>query len=92
MNPNKLIDSRIRRKTILKGATPADVQAFAASEGLCGRIELDLLIAVSKLRGGLRNVENVIRMAAIFAGRDTINAQHLKAAIQDLKLHNMGGK
>jgi hypothetical protein len=85
------IDSRIRRKTILKGVAAADVDAIAASEGVFGRGEMDLLTAVSKLRGGLRNVENVLRMAAIFAGRDKVTVHPLKVAIQDLKLHNAGG-
>lgn len=56
------------------------------------RAEVDLLTAVAKLPGGLRNVENVIRMAGIFAGRDKVTAVHLKAAIKDLKLDQSGGK
>jgi len=68
------------------------VAALAANDGLVARVEVDLLTAVAKLPGGLRNVENVIRMAGIFAGRNTVTAAHLKAAIQDLKLDQSGAK
>lgn len=86
------LQSRMRRPVIIKSASRADVEALAGSAGMEGRVEMDLLAAVSLLPGGLRNVENVIRMAGIFAGRDKVNGAHLKAAIQDLKLHQSGSK
>lgn len=86
------LQSRMRRPVVIKAASREDVTALAANEGLDGKAEIDLLAAVSKLSGGLRNVENVIRMANIFAGRERANVNHLKAAIQDLKLHQSGTK
>jgi hypothetical protein len=86
------LQSRMRRPVLIKSASRADVAAIAAQEGLAEAVEVDLLAAVAGLPGGLRNVENVIRMAAIFAGRDRIRGPHLKAAIQDLKLQHAGAK
>lgn len=37
---------------------------------------------VAALRGGLRNVENVIRVSQMFAGGDVPDLSHLKAAIR----------
>ncbi|PIV72706.1 MAG: hypothetical protein COW55_15845 [Rhodobacteraceae bacterium CG17_big_fil_post_rev_8_21_14_2_50_65_11] len=86
------LQSRMRRPVVIKAVSTADVAALAANDGLVARVEVDLLTAVAKLPGGLRNVENVIRMAGIFAGRNTVTAAHLKAAIQDLKLDQSGAQ
>lgn len=84
------LQSRVRRPVVLKSAAKADVAAFAKVEGVVGQTEIALLAAVASLPGGLRNVENTLRMAAIFAGGKAITAQHIKAAIVDLKLQPKG--
>ncbi|MDZ4392963.1 AAA family ATPase [Cypionkella sp.] len=86
------LQSRMRRPVVVKSVSRADVSALAQQEGLSGRVEVDLLAAIAKLPGGLRNVENVIRMASIFAGREKVSGTHLKAAVDDLKLHQSGTK
>jgi DNA transposition AAA+ family ATPase len=86
------LQSRMRRPVVIGGASRADVAAIAASFGLVTAPEINLLAAVAGLPGGLRNVDNVIRMAAIFAGRNKVGAAHLKAAVGDLKLQPKGGK
>lgn len=86
------LQSRMRRPLMIKAAARADVAAMAAGESVEGDAEVNLLTAVAGLIGGLRNVENVLRMAAIFAGKGPLTAAHLKAAIQDLKLQPKPGK
>ena len=86
------LQSRMRRPVVIGGASRADVAAVAANFDLTAVPEINLLVAVAGLPGGLRNVENVIRMAAIFAGRNKVGAAHLKAAVGDLKLQPKGGK
>jgi len=86
------IQSRVRRPCVIKGASSTDVAALASADDIEGQAEVALLMAVAALPGGLRNVDNVIRMAAIFAGRDRITGLHLKGAILDLKLQPRGGR
>lgn len=69
-----------------------DVVALAADHGFTAKAGMDLLSAVAKLTGGLRNVDIVLRMAALFADKDRITAAHVKATIQDLKLQALGCK
>ena len=84
--------SRVRQPVFIKATSQSDIAAIAASEGLFEAAELNLLSSIAALPGGLRNVDNVLRMAALFAGKDRITAGHLKAAIQDLKLQPLGRK
>ena len=86
------LQSRMRRPVLINAAAMGDVDALAADHGFSDKGGIDLLKAVAKLTGGLRNVDNVLRMAEIFAGKDRLTAAHLKAAIQDLKLQSFGGK
>ncbi|PCJ05272.1 MAG: hypothetical protein COB16_16445 [Rhodobacteraceae bacterium] len=48
--------------------------------------------AIARLKGGLRNVANVTRLAQLFAGTANPTPAHLKAAIQDMKLAPRGTK
>lgn len=86
------LQSRMRRPVLIHAAAAGDVAALAADHGFSEKVGIDLLAAVAKLTGGLRNVDNVLRMAAIFAGKEKLTAAHLKAAIQDLKMQTLGGK
>lgn len=80
------LQSRMRRPVTIKEVDSADVEALAVANGLQGPEMVAALTAVAKLKGGLRNVENVIRNAELFAGGGGVTGQHLKAAIIDLKL------
>lgn len=86
------LQSRMRRPVLIHAAAAGDVAALAADQGFTDKVGVDLLGAIAKLSGGLRNVDNVLRMAAIFAGKDRIAAGHVQAAIKDLKLKPTGGK
>jgi len=68
------------------------VHAIAKAEGFADPAALRALEGVAGLRGGLRNVENVVRVAQMFAGGDVPDLSHLKAAISDMKLAPKGGK
>ena len=85
------LQSRMRRPGVIEGVNPKDVVALTAGTGFEGREAVNALVAVSGLKGGLRNVENVIRLASLFAGHDTPQLPHLKAAILDMKLAPKGG-
>jgi hypothetical protein len=84
--------SRMRRPVVIHKAPMADVAAMAAQDGIIGAAEIGYLARIAELPGGLRNVENSIRMAAIFADKGQIGLAHLKAAVSDLKLRPKGGK
>jgi|GEM_PF-2477517 len=84
------LQRRVRRPVVIKNAARADIAALAKADDIEGQAEIALLTAVAGLAGGLRNVENVIRMAAIFGGAEKIAASHIKAAILDLKLQPKG--
>ncbi len=85
------LQSRMRRPIVIEGVNPKDVEAMAEGTGFDTRDAVKVLSAVSRLRGGLRNVENVIRLAEMFAGDGPAQTTHLKAAITDLKLAPKGG-
>lgn len=85
------LQSRMRRPIILKKANAKDVHAIAKAEGFGDPAALRALEGVAGLRGGLRNVENVIRVAYMFAGSNAPDLSHLKAAIADMKLLPKGG-
>lgn len=80
------MSSRMRRPVIIREVTEGDVQAVAEGTGLESRDCIRALHAIARLSGGLRNVENVLRIAVAFAGSEVPNAMHLKAAIADMKL------
>ncbi|MBZ0129483.1 MAG: AAA family ATPase [Rhodobacteraceae bacterium] len=84
--------SRMRRPVIINVASKADVLAVAEGSGLNSADEIAALCAIARLSGGLRNVENVVHNARLFAGGSALNAGHLKAAILDLKLTPKGSK
>lgn len=82
----------MRRPVTITEVDRADVEALAAANGLQEREIVTALAAVAKLKGGLRNVENVIRNAELFAGGGAVTGQHVKAAIIDLKLAAIDGR
>lgn len=84
--------SRLLRPLILKTVNRADVAAIVEGSAFGNDASIDALCAVARLPGGLRNVENVIRMATLFTGDATPNVAHLKAAIVDMKLAPKGGR
>ena len=86
------LQSRMRRPVKIKEVDRADVEALAAANGLQEREIVTALAAVAEKNGGLRNVENVIRNAELFAGGGAVTGQHVKAAIIDLKLAAQDGR
>ncbi|WP_161785460.1 TniB family NTP-binding protein [Palleronia rufa] len=84
------LQSRMRRPVVIEGVRPKDVEALASGTGRDSPEAVKALAAVARKRGGLRNVENIIRRAGLFAGRDVPNLSHLKAAILDMKLAPKG--
>ncbi len=86
------LQSRMRRPITAKAVSRADVVAMAGRSGLTQKPEVNLLAAVAVLPGGLRNVANVVRLADMFAGQESVGALHLKAAVADLNLEPHGGK
>lgn len=84
--------SRMRRPIRITSASQADVEAVAAGTGFDSPEAIKVLCAVARLRGGLRNVENVLKLAQLFAGHERPGSAHLKAAILDLKLEPKGVK
>lgn len=85
------LQSRMRRPVIIDGVAAKDVEALATGTGLEGPEAIKALTAVAGQRGGLRNVENVIRLAGLFAGSEAPGLSHLKAAILDMRLAPKGG-
>lgn len=86
------LSSRMRRPIIIRQVSEADVKAVAIGTGFETRECIQALHAIARLTGGLRNVENVLRIAQAFAGASLPNPQHLKAAILDLKLKPGGAR
>ena len=84
------LQSRMRRPVVLRRANPKDVHAIAKTEGFHDPSALRALEGVARHRGGLRNVENVMRVARMFAAGAAPNLTHLKAAIMDMKLAPVG--
>lgn len=80
------MSSRVRRPVIIKKASESDVRSVVEGTGFEAPECVRSLHAIANLTGGLRNVENVIRIARAFAGNDVPTAGHLKAAIIDMKL------
>ncbi|WP_165971813.1 AAA family ATPase [Meridianimarinicoccus aquatilis] len=86
------LQSRMRRPVYIPRVTPGDVQAMAVAEGFTDPAAARVLEVIAALRGGLRNVENVARLAQLFAGDGKPDLSHLKAAIVDMKLAPKGSK
>lgn len=84
------LDSRIDRRVIIKSVCRADVEAFVAGTPFATGVMVETLHGLAKKRGGLRSVDNVIRLAFVFAGSDPATEAHLKAAIHDMKLAPKG--
>jgi DNA transposition AAA+ family ATPase len=86
------LQSRMRRPVIIKAASKADVAAIAGVSGIRSDAAIEALYHVARHRGGLRNVENVLRMAELFANGATPNEGHLLEAIKDLNLAPKGAR
>ena len=86
------LQSRMRRPVVVRRAGASDVQAIAQAEGFADPAALRALEGVAGLQGGLRNVENVMRVAQLFAGDQAPDLSHLKWAIKDMKLTPKGSK
>ncbi|WP_216665214.1 AAA family ATPase [Pseudoruegeria sp. HB172150] len=80
------LQSRMIRPVVIRHASRADVACMAEGTAFGTEQAIDLLYAIARLKGGLRNVENVTRLALLFAGHDQPGLEHLKAAIRDMKL------
>ena len=84
------LQSRMRRPVIIKAVSKVDVAAMASCFGLDSTETITALYHVARHRGGLRNVENVLRMAVLFAGGGKPDGGHLLSAIMDLNLEPKG--
>jgi DNA transposition AAA+ family ATPase len=84
------MNSRMRRPILIRGVTERDVGAVVSDTGFETPECIRALQAISRLSGGLRNVENVVRIASSFAGSDEPGPEHLRAAIIDMKLDQRG--
>lgn len=80
------LQSRMMRPVMIRQASRADVAAVVARTPFDRPEFIDVLHSVAQLKGGLRNVQNVTRIAQLFAGDTAPEAEHLKAAILDMKL------
>lgn len=74
------------RPVHIRAASRADVVAFATDAGVDDAAAIDLLFGVGRLKGGLRNVNNVLRLAQLFAADGNPGLAEIRAAIIDLKL------
>lgn len=84
------LQSRMMRPVIIPSARRVDVAGIVKGTPFDNEASIDALHAVARLKGGLRNVENVTRIALLFAGSEHPRAEHLKAAIHDMKLAPKG--
>lgn len=84
------LQSRMMRPVVIKQASRADVVAVVEGTPFAAPAAINALYAIARLKGGLRNVENVTRIAQLFAGRDMPTLAHLKAAVIDMKLSPKG--
>ncbi len=78
--------SRLMRPVVIQQVSRADVAAVVDGTPFADARSIDVLHGIARMRGGLRNVENVTRIAALFAGDKAAGHEHLKAAIIDMKL------
>jgi hypothetical protein len=84
--------SRMVRPVLVAGVSEPDVSALATEYGYSDALAVKALHAVACRAGGLRNVQNVLRLAKLFAGAAPPDLGHLKAAIIDMKLGMEGKK
>lgn len=84
------LQSRMMRPVVIKQTSRADVAAVVEGTPFAAPAAIDALHAIARMKGGLRNVENVTRIAQLFAGQDIPTPAHLKAAIIDMKLSPKG--
>ena len=86
------LQSRLMRPVVIRQVSRADVAAVVHGTAFADARSIDALHAIARMRGGLRNVENVTRIAALFAGDKAPGHEHLKAAIIDMKLDGKRGQ
>ena len=86
------LKSRLLRPLVINKTSRVDVAAIVDNTPFANPVAIDVLHAVAGHVGGLRNVKNVTRIAQLFAGDGTPTAEHLKAAIVDMKLPLRGGR
>ena len=84
--------SRMRRPVVVRMSTADDVNALAAAAGVDDAASIRALAAIARRDGALRNVENVLRMARLFAEGGKISPDHVHAAIVDMKLAPAAGE
>lgn len=92
INPIPQLNSRMRRPVVIKSVSRVDVATLVEGTAFTGSEVVTELLSVAQRKGGLRNVENVLRLAILFAGQDHPNLSHLKAAIIDMRLDHKGVK
>lgn len=80
------LTSRMVRPVIIEGVRRSDVADVVEGTSFANAHSIDVLHAVAKRAGGLRNVENVLRTAQLFAGNNVPTTEHLRAAIVDMKI------
>lgn len=85
------LQSRLMRPVVVRQVSRADVAAIVEGTAFADARSIDALHAIARMRGGLRNVENVTRIARLFSGDAQPGHEHLKAAIIDMKLSTKGG-
>ena len=85
------LQSLIMRPVVIKQTSRKDVAAVVEGTAFDTPATIDALHAIARLKGGLRNVENVTRLAQLFVGNASPTPDHLKAAIIDMKLAPKGG-
>lgn len=85
------LQSRLMRPVVIRQVSRTDVAAIVEGTAFSDARSIDALHAIAKMRGGLRNIENVTRIAQLFAGNTKPNHEHLTAAIVDMKLSPKGG-
>lgn len=86
IEPIPQLRSRLIRPVTIKDVSREDVHALAATWQIKDSDALALLQAAVEQPGALRNLVNVLDLAADFAGEAEISVQHVRAAIFDLKL------
>lgn len=84
------LQSRMMRPVVIDQVSRTDVATVVEGTPFATPAGLDALHAIARLGGGLRNVENVTRLAYLFAGQEAPTLAHLKAAIVDMKLAPKG--
>ena len=84
------LHSRMVRWRKIKSASRADVAAFLSDTDLDTIEMVEVQHHVARGPGGLRNVEQVIWDARIFAGEDPLTPAHIRAATFDLGLEPNG--